>query len=107
MPFTTALKDIPRLPAPQARLVDENGNPTKEIYSYFIALRAWAETADSALAEGGTQVTTVGALPSASGIQGVRYIVTDSNSTTFMATVASGGANIVPVFSNGTNWKIG
>ena len=52
-------------------------------------------------------VTTVGSLPTASGKQGVRSMVTDANSTTFLSTVAGGGANIVPVISNGTNWVIG
>lgn len=53
-------------------------------------------------------VTTVGALPAAAaGNQGVRCMVTDANATTFMSTVAAGGANIVPVISNGTAWVIG
>lgn len=51
---------------------------------------------------------TVSNLPgaSASGL-GARAFVTDANSTTFAATVVGGGSNIVPVYSNGTNWKIG
>lgn len=52
-------------------------------------------------------VTTVGALPTAVGKQGVRCMVTDANATTFLSTVAAGGANIVPVISNGTVWVIG
>jgi hypothetical protein len=53
-------------------------------------------------------VTTVGALPvAAAGNQGVRCMVTDANATTFLSTVAAGGANIVPVISNGTVWVIG
>jgi hypothetical protein len=51
--------------------------------------------------------TTVGALPAAATAgAGARYMVTDANSTTFMSTVAAGGANVVPVVSDGTNWKI-
>jgi len=38
---------------------------------------------------------------------GIRTFVSDSSTTTFNATVAGGGANTVPVFSNGTNWKVG
>lgn len=53
------------------------------------------------------RVKTVATLPAASGLQGARYTVTDANSTTFLSTVAGGGANIVPVFSDNTNWKIG
>ena len=38
---------------------------------------------------------------------GTRTFVSDSSTTTFNATVAGGGTNTVPVFSNGTNWKVG
>ena len=56
----------------------------------------------------GTTVYTVATLPSAvtSGA-GTRTFVSDSSTTTFNATVAAGGTNTVPVFSNGTNWKVG
>ena len=49
---------------------------------------------------------TVATLPSASANSGAFAQVTDSNSTTNGGTVAGGGANRVPVFSNGTNWII-
>jgi hypothetical protein len=51
-------------------------------------------------------VYTVGTLPSASARAGHFAQVTDSNSTTNGSTVAGGGSNRVPVFSNGTNWII-
>lgn len=55
-----------------------------------------------------TGSTTVASLPSAATAgAGARLFVTDSNSTTFLATVAGGGANKVPVVSDGTNWLIG
>lgn len=38
---------------------------------------------------------------------GARAFVTDATSTTFNAVYAGGGANSVPVFSNGTDWRIG
>jgi hypothetical protein len=38
---------------------------------------------------------------------GARAVVTDANATTFHSIVAGGGANVVPVFSDGTNWRIG
>jgi len=38
---------------------------------------------------------------------GARAVVTDANATTFHAIVAGGGADVVPVFSDGTNWRIG
>lgn len=51
---------------------------------------------------------TVAQLPSAATAgAGARATVTDASATTFASTVAGGGANIVPVFSNGTDWKIG
>jgi len=38
---------------------------------------------------------------------GTRLFVTDATATTFASTVVGGGANKVPVYSNGTNWKVG
>ena len=56
----------------------------------------------------GTTVYTIANLPDpvVAGA-GVRTFVSDSSTTTFNATVAGGGTNTVPVFSNGTNWKVG
>lgn len=50
--------------------------------------------------------TTVAGLGSAS-TAGQRTFVTDANATTFHSVVAGGGANFVPVFSDGTDWRIG
>lgn len=53
-------------------------------------------------------VSTVAGLPTvAAAGQGARRMVTDANATTFNSIVAGGGANIVPVFNDGTNWRIG
>jgi hypothetical protein len=51
---------------------------------------------------------TVATLPSAvtSGV-GARSFVTDALAPAFGATVATGGAVAVPVYSDGTNWKVG
>ena len=51
---------------------------------------------------------TVATLPSAvtSG-KGARSFVTDALLPTFGSTVAAGGAVAVPVYSDGTNWKVG
>jgi hypothetical protein len=51
---------------------------------------------------------TVATLPSAvtSG-KGSRSFVTDASAPTFGATVAGGGAVATPVYSDGTNWKVG
>jgi hypothetical protein len=55
-----------------------------------------------------TTVYTVATLPSAatSGV-GARTFVSDANATTFASIVAGSGANKVPVYSDGTNWRIG
>lgn len=57
-----------------------------------------------------TIATTVAGLPSA-GLLGAgtggRSFVTDATSTTFASVVAGGGANRVPVYSDGTDWRIG
>jgi hypothetical protein len=51
---------------------------------------------------------TVATLPSAatSGV-GARSFVTDASAPTFGSTVAGGGAVAIPVYSDGTNWKVG
>jgi len=51
---------------------------------------------------------TVATLPSAvtSG-KGARSFVTDALAPTFGTTVVTGGAVAVPVYSDGTNWKVG
>lgn len=48
---------------------------------------------------------TVATLPA--GTAGQRSFVTDANATTFASIVAGGGANGVPVYHDGTNWRIG
>lgn len=52
------------------------------------------------------KTTTVAALPAA-GTAGRRAFVTDANATTFASIVAGGGSNGVPVYDDGTNWRIG
>ena len=53
-------------------------------------------------------VYTVAGLPDAivSGA-GFRAFVTDSSVSTFGSTVLGGGSTKVPVYSDGTNWKVG
>lgn len=51
---------------------------------------------------------TVATLPSASTSgTGARAFVTDATIPTFGATVVGGGAVAVPVYSDGTDWKVG
>ena len=51
--------------------------------------------------------TTVAALPAAALFKGGSAFVTDATVTTFASVVAGGGVNLVPVYSDGTNWRIG
>ena len=55
-----------------------------------------------------TTVYTVATLPSAvtSGV-GARAFVSNALAPTFGTTVVGGGAVAVPVYSDGTNWKVG
>lgn len=54
---------------------------------------------------------TVAQLPAASAaLLGTRSVVTNSNAALTAgigAVVAAGGSNVVPVFCDGTNWRIG
>ena len=53
-------------------------------------------------------VYTVATLPSAVTLgAGTTTFVSDANATTFASIVAGGGSNKVPVYSDGTNWRIG
>jgi len=54
-----------------------------------------------------TTPVTYAQLPAAVSNAGARAFITDGSTTTFNATVAGGGANKVPVFSDGANWKVG
>lgn len=55
-----------------------------------------------------TQTFTVATLPAAATVgTGARSFVTDANATTFASIVAGGGSNQLPVYSDGTNWRIG
>jgi hypothetical protein len=60
------------------------------------------------IANTASMIYTVNTLPNAAvaGV-GARTFVSDSSVTTFNTTVVGGGSNTVPVFSNGTTWKVG
>jgi hypothetical protein len=55
----------------------------------------------------GTGYSTVALLPSASIYAACRFLVTDANATTFASVVVGGGANNIPVYSDGISWRIG
>lgn len=51
---------------------------------------------------------TFASLPSATSVSvGGRAMITNGAAATFNTTAAGGGANVVPVFSDGTQWKVG
>jgi len=80
--------------------------------TYFAVVAGQGTTAAGAANLAAFQTpTTVAALPAAASSQGQRRTVTDANvaysSANLATTVAAGGANVVPVWCNGTNWLIG
>ena len=78
-------------------------------WKYFIGgLEVFQVTADSInpLVPLKLKTYTVATLPG-SPVKGWVAMVTDANATTFASTVAGGGSNNVPVYYDGTNWKIG
>lgn len=79
--------------ARKAAGVMENNNGTKGSYT------------GSAFGSGSQTVAQLPAAATAG--KGARSFVTDASATTFLSTVAGGGANNVPVVSDGTNWLIG
>lgn len=54
-----------------------------------------------------TTPVTYAQLPTAVSNAGARAFITDGSTATFAATVVGGGANKVPVYSDGTVWKVG
>jgi hypothetical protein len=56
----------------------------------------------------GATASTVANLPAAAAaLVGYRSYVTDANASTFASIVAGGGSTVVPVYCDGTNWRIG
>lgn len=51
--------------------------------------------------------TVAGLVAAATAGAGTKNFVSDATATTFGTIVAGGGANSVPVYSDGTNWRIG
>ena len=88
----------PRQNATDADGLIDLGGPTAKFKNLYLS--------------GGVQQSpvTVSNLPAAASSTGYRYMVSDSTvaaSGNFGATVAGSGSNVVPVFSDGTNWLIG
>ena len=52
-------------------------------------------------------IITVDELNDPSELPGARSMVSDATTTNFASIVVGGGSNTVPVYSDGTNWRIG
>jgi len=81
-----------RMLPPDVPLVDNAGKLISDWYDKFKLLESSPKT--------------VATLP-AIGNVGARDFVTDATATTFASVVVGGGSNRVPVFDDGTNWRIG
>lgn len=100
----------PRLPAASAQYdpnyINQLNNILRLYFNQIDNIAGQLSTASGVIPA--LTVYTVATLPSAatSGA-GARSFVSDALTTVFAATVVGGGANKVPVYSDGTNWKIG
>lgn len=100
----------PALPAPTQGYSDAYQNQFNNVLRlYFNRIQGILDqlNTDSGIIPALT-VYTVATLPSAatSGV-GARAFVSDALSPTFGSTVVTGGAVKTPVYSDGTNWKVG
>lgn len=88
------------LPGVERVRIDDTGQVGIGTSSPAVALHVAGETK--------TDPVTVANLPSASTVgAGARSFVSDATATTFASIVAGTGSNNVPVYSDGTNWRIG
>ena len=88
------------------RYQDQFNNVLRLYFNRINALQQQFSTAATVIPP--TTVYTVATLPSASasGV-GARSFVSDASGPVFEAIVVGSGAVIVPVYSDGTNWKVG
>jgi len=86
------------LPPPDitARYVDKDGKPTIELFNWIRSIGLGLRASYA-----------VASLPPATGLAGARTSVSDATVTTFASVVTGGGTNFVPIYSDGTNWRIG
>ena len=70
-------------------------------------LRLYFNQIDGAVNRPSTPVAVADLRSAVSSGVGARGFVTDSSVSTFGSTVAGGGSTKVPVYSDGTNWKVG
>ena len=98
----------PNLPAPPVQYSQINQNQLTDVLRlFFNQLNAVLAVLTNSYITN-TTIYTVATLPTASTSNaGTRTFVSDSTTTAFGATVTGGGSNTVPVYSNGTSWKVG
>jgi hypothetical protein len=103
--------------------VDANGNPISpyqtistgnygnvEVSAYLAAGTNTANIVTTGNVSARTVITTPVPLANLTAVAGSRAFVSDGNlaaTGNFGAQIGSGGSNVVPVWSNGTNWYIG
>ena len=93
----------PALPfAPQEYAKQYHDDNNRILRQYFVTLDNFISLLNP------SYFGTVSGLPSAASVgAGARAFVTDATASTFATTVAGGGSINVPVYSDGTNWKVG
>jgi hypothetical protein len=99
---------LPLAPEQYSRPYQDQLNNVMRLYFNRLDAIFAQLNAESTLNTISTTVYTVVTLPSAvtSG-KGARAFVSDALAPVFGATVVTGGAVATPVYSDGTNWKVG
>ena len=83
------------------------GTAPDESFTVVAASQAWTFSNANAAATLQCPVVTYAALPSATYAAGLRAFVNDSTVISFGDSVAGGAGNTVPVWSDGTVWRVG
>lgn len=85
-----------------------NGDARRFSLTSLVTFLSTAFTSLTASSFVKVSAVTVANLPAAATAgAGARAFVSDATATTFASVVAGSGANAVPVYSDGTDWRIG
>jgi hypothetical protein len=107
--LVNAAAPLARIPVPRLPQAPQVYDPV-QIAQLTNVLNLYFNQVNNLLVQLSTKAVTytVATLPSAvtSG-SGARAFVSDASAPTFGSTVAGGGAVATPVYSDGTNWKVG
>ena len=106
--IVTTTQELSQVAAPNLPLAPQEYNP-RYIDQLNNVLRLYFNQRDKIIGQLQANVPMVVAdLPNAADVGvGSRAFVTNSSVSTFGTTVAGGGSTKVPVYSDGTNWKVG